>query len=133
MKTVSMNPDHLSNSPPDCEFKEHLLESVDDGLSMLGDSTKQAVYACLQKTYKIRKQDIPNKIQRFTHAIEQIFGPGAKLLQIQIMKQLHERIGHGFEYFPENGELLFLEYVAAVEASYVQGRMQNRPVPVRLF
>jgi hypothetical protein len=128
-----MNPDHLSNPPPDCEFEELLLESIDDGLSMLGDSTKQAVYVCLQKTYKIKKQDIPNKIQRFTHAIERIFGPGAKLLQIQIMKQLYGRIRHDFEYFPENGELLFLEYVAAVEASYVQARTQNRPVPLRLF
>jgi len=133
MKTVSINPDHVSNSPPDFEFEELLLESIDDGLSILGDSTKQAVYVCLQKTYGIKKQDIPNKIQRFTHAIEQIFGPGAKLLQIQIMKQLYQRIGHAFEYFPENGELLFLEYVDAVEASYVQARTQNRPVPLRLF
>jgi len=61
MKTVSINPDHVSNSPPDFEFEELLLESIDDGLSILGDSTKQAVYVCLQKTTESKNRTFPTK------------------------------------------------------------------------
>ncbi len=56
--------------------------------SLLGDSAKHAVYFYLKRTFKIKKQEIPNKVEGFTSAIEEIFGPGAKLLKIEIMKHL---------------------------------------------
>ena len=95
-------------------FKKLLLEAVDEGLSLLGDSSKQAIYFYLEKTFKIKKQDIPNKIWEFAKAIEKIFGPGAKILEIQIMKYLYEKVGHDFKYFPEKDDLLFTEYVEAL-------------------
>jgi hypothetical protein len=49
----------------------------------------------------------------FTAAIEQIFGEGAKVLQIQIMKHLYEEIGQDFKYFPEADDLLFTDYLEA--------------------
>jgi len=97
-------------------FKKLLLEAVDEGLSSLGDSAKQAIYVYLEKNFKIKKQDIPNKINEFTNAIEKIFGDGAKFLEIQTMRHLYEKVGHDFEYFPEKDDLLFTEYVEA--ASY---------------
>ena len=92
-------------------FEELLLEAVDEGLSSLGDSPKQAIYFYLEKTFKIKKMDIPNKIDEFANAIEKIFGYGAKHLEIQIMKRLYEKVGRGFEYFPEKDDLLFTEYI----------------------
>ena len=99
-------------------FKKLLLEAVDEGLSFLGDSSTQAIFLHLEKTFKIKKQDIPNKIEEFTNALEKIFGPGAQLLEIQIMKYLYEKVGHDFEYFPEKDELLFTEYVKACMRSF---------------
>jgi hypothetical protein len=115
------------------EFKKLLLEAVDESLSILGDLAKRAVYSCLEKNFKIKKQEIPNKIEGFTKAMEEILGPGAKLLQIQIMKHLYETIGRDFKYFPEKDELLFIEYVAAVEASYVETHKQRLPSQPRLL
>jgi len=94
-------------------FERLLLEAIDEGLSSLGDSPKQAIYFYLEKTFKIKKMDIPNKIEEFANVIEKIFGHGAKHLEIQIMKRLYEKVGHGFEYFPEKGDLLFTEYIEA--------------------
>lgn len=94
-------------------FKELLLEAVDEELSSLGDSPKRAIYFYLEKTFNIKKLDIPNKIDEFANAIEKIFGHGAKHLEIQIMKRLYEKIGHSFEYFPEKDDLLFTEYMEA--------------------
>jgi len=94
-------------------FEKLLLEAVDETLSSLGDSSKEAIYFHLEKTFSINKQDIPHKIEEFANAVEKIFGPGAKLLEIKIMKRLYEKIGPVFKYFPERDDLVFTEYVAA--------------------
>jgi len=95
------------------EFKELLLEAVDTALSSLGDSSKQAIYFYLEKNFTVEKQEIPNKVEEFANAIEEMLGYGAKILEVEIMKQLYMRIGSGFEYFPEKEDLLFVNYIDA--------------------
>lgn len=51
-------------------FEKLLLEAVDEALSSLEDSSKQAMYFRLEKTFDIKKQDIPYKIEEFANAIE---------------------------------------------------------------
>ncbi len=103
----------ISESQRGCDFKELLLEAVDASLSSLGDFSKQAIYFYLEKNFTLRKQDIPNKIEEFTSAIEEMFELGAKILEIEIMKHLYVKVGSDFEYFPENDALLFVEYIGA--------------------
>ena len=99
-------------------FDKLLLEAVDEGLSSLGDSPKQAIYFYLKKEFKLDKRDIPQKIEEFTDAIERIFGLGAKFLEILIMKRLYEKVGHIFEYNREEKNLVFAEYVKAAKQSF---------------
>ena len=96
-----------------CDFKELLLEAIEATLSLLGDSSKQVVYFYLEKNFNVEKQDIPDKIEEFTIVIERLFGHGAKILEIEIMKNLFVKIGSAFEYFPEKDDLLFIEYIDA--------------------
>jgi len=97
-----------------CFFEEILLEAVDEGLSMLGESPKQAIYYHLEKTFKINRMDIPYKIEDFTDAIEKIFGAGAKIIEIQIMKCLFKKVGNNPKKHPEpKKNLTFTEYIAA--------------------
>jgi hypothetical protein len=107
-------------------FKRLLLEAVDEGLSSLGDSPKQTIYFSLEKTFSIKKQDIPNKIEEFTNAIEKIFGYGANLLEIQIIKHLYKKVGHDFRYFPEKDGLSFTEYVEAA-SHYLENYYLSQP------
>jgi hypothetical protein len=95
------------------DFETLLIEAVDTALSSLGDSSKQAIYFCLKEEFAIAKQDIPTKIEEFTNALEMIFGQGAKVIEIQIMRQLHEKVGYDFRCFPEKGNLFFNDYVQA--------------------
>lgn len=97
-------------------FEKLLLDAVDEALSSLGDSSKRAVYYHLEKTFDIKKQDIPYKIEEFANAIEKIFGLGTKIIEIQIMKNLYEKVGSAFKYFPER-DLVFTDYVAAARLS----------------
>lgn len=98
-------------------FSRLLLEAVDEALSSLGDSVKQTIYFHLQKTFEINKQEIPDKIEEFANALEEMFGLGAKLLEIRIMKSFYEKDGHTFKYSPKRDELLFTEYMVAARLS----------------
>jgi hypothetical protein len=91
-------------------FETAILDAVDEGFAPFGHSGKQALYIHLENTFKIKKQEIPYKIEEFADAIEQIFGAGAKLIEIRILEVLHERI-QDFVHFPKKGELAFAEYV----------------------
>lgn len=99
------------------DFKELLVAAIDEALSSLGYSAKQAIYYHLEKDFNINKQEIPSKIREFINAIEEIFGIGAKFLEIEIMKRLYEKTGCSFKYVPDQDELVFSEYVEAVRSS----------------
>jgi len=94
-------------------FEEVLLEAIDEGLSLLGESAKQAVYCHLGKTFKMNRLDIPYRLEEFTDAIEGIFGAGAKILEIQIMKCLFKKVGYTFKNYPRPKDLTLTEYVTA--------------------
>ena len=96
-------------------FEQLFLESIDEGFSLLGESAKYVVYSHLEKTFKINKQDIPNKIEKFIDAIESIFGPGAKIIEIQIMKSLFKKVSCSIKHYPEQNNLEFSEYIEAIK------------------
>jgi hypothetical protein len=97
------------------DFEELLAEAIDEGLSLLGESSKQVVYCYLGKTFKMNRQDIPYRIEEFIDAIEKIFGNGAKILEIQIMKSLYKKVGTKIKHYSEQKDLEFTEYVAAIK------------------
>lgn len=101
------------------DFEKLLLEAVDEELTSLGESSKQALYFHLEKSFNIRKQEIPYKTEAFVDAIEKIFGSGADFLEILIMKRLHEKIGKRIKV---NGakDLTFTEYVIAAKQSFFE-------------
>lgn len=112
MKTVQH--EYKITPPLETLFNELLLEAVDEELSALGNSAKQAVFAYLDKSFKIRRSEIPECIDKLMIALDQIFGPGAKLIEINIMKRLHAKVGLASSlYRPVSGDLFFDEYVAA--------------------
>lgn len=109
----NMNPSTSNNR---C-FEEIFLEAVDEVLSSLGLSVKSAVYFYLEKSFNLERQKIPYKIEKFAGAIEEIFGFGAKLLEIQIMKSLNKKVGRNLRYVPKR-ELDFVRYVRAIRTKY---------------
>ena len=103
------------HKPRENSFETTIIEAVDEGFSPFGHSSKQAIYFHLENTFKITKQEIPYKIEEFADAIEQIFGAGAKLIEIRIIEALHKKI-QDFVHLPKKGELVFTEYVANLRA-----------------
>jgi len=101
------------------DFDKLLLEAVDEGLTSLGESSKQAIYFYLEKSFNVKKQEIPYKINDFAYAIEKIFGLGGNFLEILIMRRLYERVGRDFEWRGSK-DLTFTSYVAAAKRSFLK-------------
>lgn len=97
------------------KFRGFLLEAVDEGLSSLGESSKQAFYCLLEMQFGVKKFEIPDKIEEFADAVEKIFGEGSSLLEILIMKRIHAKVGNALKYYPNKDKLLFREYIRAHE------------------
>jgi hypothetical protein len=95
-------------------YQELVLDAVDETFSTLGRTAKQVIYFHLEKTFKICKQEIPYKTEEFTKAIEEMMGPGAKLLEIEIVEKLYKKIGQDFKYHPKQKDLAFTGYLKAV-------------------
>jgi hypothetical protein len=104
---------------PQNNFKEILLAAVEESLSSLGDSPKQAILFHLQDTFKIEVEHIPENITEFAKALEKIFGPGAVYLEKLILKSLYEKLGLEFE---NSGNLDFLECVDHVKKRLPTGK-----------
>ena len=102
--------------PSDRRFQKLVVEAVDEALSSLGNAAKQAIYWYLEKTCAIDKRGIPYEAEKFEGALEKILGQGAKLLEIRMMKHLYQRIGRKFKYHPEQGNLTFAAYIAAMHS-----------------
>lgn len=107
------------------DFDRILLEAIDEGLSTLGESSKQAIYFHLARTFHIRKDEIPDKIERFTEAIEKIFGLGANFLEILIMQRLYKKVGGSLNW-DEAKDLTFAEYVAVVRRCFFEQRVKEK-------
>jgi hypothetical protein len=101
------------------KFKAAMIEAVDESFSSFSKLTKQDIYSHLEKAFKIKKQEIPCKIEDFADAIEQMFGIGAKLIEIRIIEAIHKRI-QDFVFFPKMGAVVFKEYVASLRAFLLQ-------------
>jgi hypothetical protein len=101
------------------EFNAILLEATDEGLSSIGETPKQALYFLLEEKFNIKKQEIPHRIADFEDALERIFGPGAKFLEIIIMKCLYEKVGQTVHLCNPN-DFSFTKYVKAVKHSYLE-------------
>jgi hypothetical protein len=78
-------------------FQKTLLTAVEEGLSTLGDSSKQAILFHLENSFKIKREEIPTNLTEFKKALEKIFGPGSPYIEKLILKRLHDKLKLEFE------------------------------------
>ncbi|MCW4010432.1 MAG: PAS domain S-box protein [Candidatus Bathyarchaeota archaeon] len=74
------------------EFNRLFLEAIDETLSALGESAKTAIYFHLEQKFKIERDTIPRRVDKFTKALAKLFGVGSKPMEIMFMRRIHEKI-----------------------------------------
>ena len=105
------------------DFEKLFIEAVDEGLGTLGESGKHMIFFHLDKSYSVKKHDIPKRPEVFAEGLKKIFGAGASVLERLILKSLYSKLG--LEY--ENVEARpFVDYVNYVrEANDAQEVREN--------
>jgi hypothetical protein len=102
-------------------FCKMLLEAIDEAFSSLGESIGEAMYFHLEKTFGIRRSEIPFRIDDFSDTVERIFGLGSRHLEILIVKNLYAKARIEYKRdLPEwvVQELTFKEYIRSVKRSF---------------
>jgi len=82
---------------PRGQFDSAVLETVDEGLRILGEAVKPAIYYHLETHHKVNREEIPEKLETFHKALEGLFGFGAKPIEKLIAKKLYSKLGLSFE------------------------------------
>jgi hypothetical protein len=95
-------------------FETALNAAIEEVLTPLGENVKQATYSYVENRHKIRKEQIPSRIEDFTWAIESIFGDASRLIEVKIMEKLQDKT-QGFVYKSNCEEIFFVEYLAALQ------------------
>lgn len=107
------------------DFEKLFIEAVDEGLNVLGESGRQMIFFHLEKSYSIKRHEIPKKPEAFAAGLEKIFGAGASVLEKLIVKSLYSKLGLKYE---DKESRSFADYVNDVkEADDVnEARQDNR-------
>jgi len=90
-------------------FEDTLNWVIENIFAELSEN-KQAIYRYLETNYGIKKDEIAFKLEDFALAINQTFGPAAKIIQIKIIERLHARFVD-FSYTPNDNDLNFLDFL----------------------
>ena len=115
----------MSKSSHARKFENVVLNSIDAAFSSLGENVKRTIYFHLDHNFMIAKKDIPYKIDEFSDALEQIFGLGARHLELLIMKNLHERVECSYKWEGPKWlvpDLTFRKYVHLLKVCYEDNR-----------
>jgi CBS domain-containing protein len=104
-------------------------EAIDETFSSLGEPTRKAIYIHLKNSFGIAKREIPYRINDFSDALEKIFGPSARNLEILCIKNIQAKARIDYKWdLPESSgsELTFEEYIRIVKQNYKQQESYQR-------
>jgi len=89
-------------------FSQILLDSVDEGLSVLGNEPRQAIYQYLATIHSLDREQVPDKVDEFSSGLKKALGSASRVIERLILKKLFQRIGSTFREVPD---LEFADYV----------------------
>jgi hypothetical protein len=95
------------------DYETLVLEAIDQTFCGLGEKVRDSIYAALKRKYALNKEEIACKPATFTAAIENLFGPGADVLEIKMMQAITRKV-NGFTFSPIDSSLNFVEYLTAL-------------------
>jgi hypothetical protein len=78
------------------ELGEALLEAVDHGLLVPGEIVRAAIYARIENSYELKREETPEKLETFHQALQDLIGGGAKVMEKLIARNLYSRLGLNF-------------------------------------
>ena len=82
-------------------FSQVLLECIDEGLSVLGNEPREAVYQFLRTIGSLPREDIPDRVPDFAAGLKRALGGASKVIERLILRKLFEKTGSSFREVPD--------------------------------
>jgi hypothetical protein len=73
-------------------FERVLLDAVDDALLIFGEAVRAAIYDCIEERYQIRREEIPDRLEAFHRALEELLGKNWETVKRLIVENLYSRL-----------------------------------------
>jgi hypothetical protein len=73
-----------------------LVEAFDGWLLVPGEIVRAAIYERLEGSYQIKREEIPEKLETFHRALQDLLGAAAKVMERLIAKKFYYRLGLDF-------------------------------------
>jgi len=96
-------------------FEQLLLECIDEGLSVLGNEPRQALYQYLLTICSLPREEIPGRVADFAAGLRKSLGGASKVIERIILRKLFQKTGSNFR---ETIDTEFTEYVADAKRRY---------------
>ena len=96
-------------------FEQLLLECIDEGLSVLGNEPRQALYQYLLTICSLPREEIPGRVVDFAAGLRKSLGGASKVIERIILRKLFQKTGSNFR---EAIDTEFTEYVADAKRRY---------------
>jgi hypothetical protein len=96
-------------------FEQLLLECIDEGLSVLGNEPRQALYQYLLTICSLPREEIPDRVPEFAAGLKKSLGGASKVIERMILRKLFQKTGSSFR---ETIDTEFTEYVADAKRRY---------------
>jgi len=103
-------------------FEEVLLKCIDRGLLILGESPRKAIYYHLEKRERVKREEIPEKLDEFVEGLRAIFGSGSFLIEKSIVQELFKELEIPPPREESNDLVESLNYVVNVLARKNRGK-----------
>jgi len=119
------SPNGSKRPDPAVAIQRALLDAIDFGLLALGEIVRKAIYERIESRYRVRREEIPEKLETFHNALQELMGTGAKVVRKLIAKNLYNRLGLNFT---EHEDWTLLDYV-----NHAEGQVMNQCAKITLL
>jgi hypothetical protein len=97
------------------DFRTVVTEAIDEAFTKLGQTISCKLYSLLENHYELCREEIPERTDKFVDVLEQVFGASALLIEIEIMKNIRQRVPR-FEFRVKDRYVAFDQYLDSLRA-----------------
>jgi len=89
-------------------IRRAVVEAVDHGLLALGEIVRETIYWRIEESYHLKREEIPENLDAFYKALQELLGRGAEIIRSLIAKDFYGRLDLKF---PNRENWTLVDYV----------------------
>ena len=107
---------------PSRNIADNLALAVDEALLVPVEIVRTVMYDRVERSYKLRREEMPDRLETFHQALQELLGASTKIIERLIAKNLYSRLGLNFTPRPE---WTLVDYVNHAKRSEANGSREG--------